>query len=405
LLVKVVNTAEPGDPAPVNLSADAKSLVDGNTEFALDLYQKLKEQPGNLFCSPYSISTALAMTRAGARGTTESEMAHVLHFTVPQENLPAAFAALTERMKRIQNRRITLTTANALWRQKGYHFLPAFLDQLRTGFDAESREVDFVGSPSAASGEINQWVGQKTAGKIKDIAAPGQFTSDTRLVLCNAIYFKGTWLKKFKEADTRPEPFHISTNQTVTASMMHQTGNFRTASSDDSAVQMLELPYSGRDLSMIILLPNSVLAGLLDAEAGLPDLERRLTAATLREWLTRLDRAGEEESIVALPRFTTTQEFELSGILKSMGIPTAFGAAADFSGVDATDQLFISGVMHKAFVEVNEAGTEAAAATTVTATLKAETVRFIADHPFLFLIRDNGTGSILFLGRIVDPTR
>jgi serpin B len=408
ILILASRTTTSDDPIPFNSSADAKALVDGNTGFALDLYQKLKDQPGNLFCSPYSISMALAMTYAGAHGTTANEMARTLHFTVSQEKLPPASGMLTARMKEIQGpNRITLTSANSLWSQQGCRFTTAFLDQLRTGYDGESREVDFVRAPAAASGEINNWVKEKTAGKIKEITAPDQFNTNTRLVLCNAIYFKGKWQKPFREESTRPAPFHVSTNETANVPMMWQTARFKMAQSDDGAVVLLELPYAGGDSSMVILLPASRPANVPGSEpSDLPVLERKLTVENLREWLKRLDQGDARETVVALPRFTTAHEFELSETLKSLGMTSAFGPAADFSGMDGTAPLFISGVFHKAFVEVNEAGTEAAAATVVRMTAaKAMAYSFVADHPFIFLIRDNGSGAILFLGRIIDPTR
>jgi serpin B len=393
-------------PIPFTASPEVKSAVDGNTAFALDLYQKLKDRPGNLFFSPYSVSTALAMTYAGARGQTESEMAKVLHFNPAQTNLPAVFAALGTRMNQIQRwNRITITTASSLWCQQDYRFTDTFLNLIHKYYDADARQVDFRHSPQAASNEINQWAERETKRKIKDVVEPGLFTDYTRLVLCDAIYFKGTWLNQFKVSDTKPAPFYVTTNETVTVPMMSQKTHFNTAQSDDSAVELLELPYSGGDLSMIILLPTSV-RELPDVEHNnLSDLEQKLTADNLWAWLFKLDQARSRETRVTLPRFTTTQGFELAKELKSLGMSSAFNDSADFSGLDGTTNLFISEVIHKAFVEVNEAGTEAAAATMVDATAMSITGSFTVDHPFIFLIRENGSGTILFLGRIVDPTK
>jgi len=391
---------------PFTASPEVKSAVEGNTAFALDLYQKLKDQPGNLFFSPYSISTSLAMTYAGAQGQTESEMAKALHFNLAQTNLPMAFGALGARMNQIQRwNRITLTTANSLWCQQDYRFTDAFLDLVHKYYDAEARHVDFKRSPQAASSEINQWVERKTKGKIKDVVEPGQFADLTQLVLCDAIYFKGKWLKQFKVSDTKPAPFHVTTNETVTVAMMYQHSEFKMAYSEDNTFELLELPYSGNDLSMIILLPDTM-AGLLDIErSSLSELEQKLTPHNLRDWLAKLDQASPHKTWVALPRFTTTQSFELAKELKSMGMPSAFNDSANFSGMDGTTNLFVSDVVHKAFVEVNEAGTEAAATTLVLVKTKSMSGRFIVDHPFIFLIRENGSGTILFLGRIVDPTK
>jgi serpin B len=406
ILALLIIAARPETPISFTVSPDVKSVVGGNTAFALDLYQKLKEQPGNLFFSPYSISTALAMTYAGARGQTESETTKVLHFNLAQTNLPAAFGALGARMNQIQRwNRITLVVANSLWCQQDYHFTDAFLDLVHKYYDAEARQVDFKHSPQAASSEINKWAERNTKGKIKGMLEPGQLAPDVRLVLCDAIYFKGKWQHQFKVSDTKSAPFHVTTNETVTVPMMYQKSHFKTARSDDSAVELLELPYSGGDLSMIILLPEVEFL-LPDVEQpGLPDLEQKLTAGNLRAWLAKLDQAGAHETWVALPRFTTTQSFELVKELQSLGMTSAFNGDADFSGLDVTTNLFVSDVIHKAFVEVNESGTEAAAVTLTMARTTGMARRFIVDHPFIFLIRENGSGSILFLGRIVDPTK
>jgi serpin B len=396
----------PATPRHFAASTEVKSTVDGNTAFALDLYQKLKDRPGNLFFSPYSISTSLAMTYAGARGQTETEMASVLHFNLAQTNLHAAFGALGTRMNRIQRwNRITLATANSLWCQKDYHFADVFLNLVHKFYHAEAREVDFKHSAPAAAKEINGWVKRQTNRKIKDAVEPGQFTDQTRLVLCNAIYFKGKWQHQFKVRDTEPAPFHVTTNETVTVPMMSQEAHFKTARSDDRAVELLELPYSGTDLSMIILLPEVDYPSPEVEQPGLPDLERKLTADNLRTWLAKLDQANSHETEVALPRFTTTQSFELAKELKSLGMPSAFNDSADFSGMEATTNLFVSDVIHKAFVEVNESGTEAAAVTLEFVSLRGRPESFTVDHPFIFLIRENGSGSILFVGRIVDPTK
>jgi serpin B len=391
---------------PFTASPEVKSVVEGNIAFALDLYQKLKDQPRNLFFSPYSISTTLAMTYSGARGQTEKEMAKVLHFNPAQTNIHSAFGALTERMNKIQRwNRITLATANSLWCQQDYQFTDAFLNLIHKYYGADARQVDFKHSAQAAS-EINQWVGRKTKRKIKDAVEPGQFTDLTRLVLCNAIYFKGEWLNQFKTSDTKPTPFHVTTNETVTVPMMYQHSEFKMARSDDSSVELLELPYSGIDLSMIILLPQVEYPSPDVEQPGLPDLEQKLTADNLYAWLAKLDQAHPHKTSVMLPRFTTTQSLELTKELKSLGMVSAFDKnTANFSGMDGAINLFISEVIHKAFIEVNEAGTEAAATTWGGAQPMSQSGSFIVDHPFIFLIRENGSGTILFLGRIVDPTK
>jgi len=397
----------PATPFSFTATPEVKSTVDGNTAFAIDLYQKLKDRPGNLFFSPYSISTSLAMTYAGARGGTETEMAKVLHFNLAQTNLPLAFGELASRMNRIQRwNRITLAAANSLWCQQDYRFTDTFLNLVHKYYRADARPVDFKRSAPAAANEINHWVERETKGKIRGAVEPGQFTDLTRLVLCNAIYFKGKWQHQFKKSDTEPAPFHVTTNETVTVPMMSQKAHFRQAHSDDDSVELLDLPYSGTDLSMIILLPQIEYASPDVENPGLPDLERKLTAENLRTWLEELDQANSHETRVALPRFATTQSFELAKELKSMGMASAFDdTTANFYGMDGTTNLVISDVIHKAFVDVDESGTEAAAVTISMVRTAGMAGRFIVDHPFIFLIRENGSGTILFLGRIVDPTK
>lgn len=396
----------PEKPIAFNPLPETKSVVEGNAAFALNLYQKLKEPPGNLFFSPYSISAALAMTHAGARGQTESEMAKVLHFDLPPEQLHSAFGALTERMKRIQRwNKISLITANSLWCQQDHRFTDDFQKLIRANYAAEARTVDFKHSPQAAAGDINKWVEQMTKGKIHAVADPAQFDTLTKLVLCNAIYFKGKWQHQFKVKDTKPAPFHVTTNQTVTVPMMWQKAHFKMAYSEDNTVELLEMPYSGNDLSMVILLPNTRRYLPDEEQPNLSDLEQQLTTNNLAAWLAKLDQTSPHETSVYLPRFTTTQSFDLADKLESLGLASAFNDRADFSGMDGTKMLYLSDVLHKAFVEVNEAGTEATAVTLTLVRTKGAADRFIVDHPFLFLIREHGSGSILFLGRIVDPTK
>ncbi len=377
-------------------SSIVKNVAPVDNRFALDLYAKLKDGEGNLFCSPYSISTALAMTWAGARGTTAEQMAKVLHF----ERIPAEIHADFKRLIESQNEAGTkgsyeLAVANALWGQKGYGFLKDYLDLVENNYHAALREVDFDHAIEEARQTINQWVEDKTKEKIKDLLKPGTLQQGTTLVLTNAIYFKGQWVLQFKEEKTKDEPFTLLDGKQIDVPMMHQTDKFGYVEDDD--VQVLELPYKGDDLSMVIVLPRKT--------DGIGELDKMLTAEKLNGWLTNLPK---REVIVSIPKFKMTCEFSLADVLKSMGMPDAFSRAADFSGMTGKKDLFISAVIHKAFVEVNEEGTEAAAATAVTmmrATAmpsKPDPV-FHADHPFIFMIRDIKTGAILFLGRMMNP--
>jgi serpin B len=380
------------------MGTDVSAVVEGNNRFALDLYARLRaDQPGNLFFSPGSLSTALAMTYAGARGETASQMAKVLHFTLPQEKLHPAFASLNRTWNPDGNGRgFRLSVANRLWGQEGFHFLPEFLAITREDYGAELAQVDLMGQTEKARQQINAWVEEQTQGKIRDLIPPGALDSLSRLVLTNAIYFKGDWTKPFDKGDTKDAPFHVTTRQKFDVPMMYQESRFPFWAGE--SLKILELPYGTGDLSIMVLLPDEI--------EGLAKLEARLTDDNLTRWLSGLRR---EKVRVYLPRFKLTSQFQLASTLKNLGMTLAFlSDEADFSGMDGKQDLFISAVLHKAFVDVNEEGTEAAAATGIVVGATAvlipkEPPVFRADHPFVFLIRDNRTESILFLGRLVNP--
>jgi serine protease inhibitor len=401
-------SAWPQTPRPFDASPEVESVVAANTAFAVDLYQRLKLNHENLFFSPYSISTALAMTYAGARGQTADEMAKALHLDSAQGGVQAAFGELTKRLNEVQRRNITLLATNSLWCQKEHPFTSAFLKVIRKDYGASGRTVDFIRDSEAARNEINSWVAAKTAGKIKDLIAPEQLRPLTRLVLCNAIYFKGKWQTQFRTSDTRPRPFYLSPNEMVTVPMMSLHAHFKLTYAGHGSIGLLELPYVGNDLSMVILLPVAEPPWQGPNQpriSELSDLEAKLTPQNLSSWLDQLDGVDASDADIAIPRFTTTQTFDLSEQLKSLGMSSAFGDSADFSGMDGMRDLYISDVVHKAYVEVDEHGTEAAAATSVQMVASAIVEPFVVDHPFIFLIRDNASGAILFLGRIVDPTK
>ena len=380
-------------------SIDTRKVVAGNTEFAVDLYGKMRTHEGNVFFSPYSISTALAMTCDGARGETEKQMAQTLHFNLPPDKLHPAFAAMERALNEVQQKgQVKLAVANSLWPQVGYEFLPDYLALCREYYSTSITPVDYKGHAEAARKTINDWVEAKTNRKIVELLKPGMVGGSTRLVLVNAIYFKGNWASQFEAKRTENGPFHVPLGKSISAPLMRQTRYFFYAESP--GLQVLELPYAGNDLSMLVLLPSKV--------DGLGDLEAELTAKNLTAWTANLE---SHEVQVLLPKFKSTSEFRLAGTLASLGMSDSFSGQADFSGMDGRKDLFISDVIHKAFVEVNEMGTEAAAATAVVMLAGAapSDPRFIpvfrADHPFLFLIRDNHNGSILFLGRVTDPTK
>ena len=338
------------------------------------------------------------MTYAGAAGETEKQMAQVLHFGLPQERLHPALQSLRDSSWPANpSQGFQLRVANRLWGQRGFTIQPAFQQTLRTNFGAELQPLDFAMQPDAARNTINDWVAQETSQKIRDLIAPGVLNSMTRLVLTDAIYFKGTWTDEFQKRGTKDAPFQVAVDQQVTVPLMQQTDDFKYAEIEDG--QILDLPYGGqRELSMVVLLPKQA--------DGLVKLESRLSSENMQTWLKGM---RSREVRVFLPRFTLTSQFRLRETLESLGMTLAFAPGqADFSGISSEQDLYISAVIHKAFVDVNEQGTEAAAATAVaiaptSALIPQEPVLFRADHPFVFLIRDNRSGSILFLGRVMNP--
>jgi len=371
-------------------------IVSGNTAFAFDLYAQLKDEDGNLFFSPYSISTALAMTYAGAKANTAEQMAETMHFSRYHREFHPMFGLAIDGLNQ-QGKKgdYQLSIANALWAQKDYPFLDSFIDLNKQYYKAGLENVDFINETEKTRQQINQWVEDRTNEKIKDLIPEGVLNALTRLVLTNAIYFKGDWASQFDKDNTKDADFFISPDKTVTAPLMHQKEYFKYGQTD--TLELLELPYKGDDLSMLVLLPKE--------KDGLAALEKELTAENLTAWQKRMYK---KEVLVYLPKFKMTSEFSLNDTLKAMGMSDAFDQLkADFSGMDGTKNLYISAVLHKAFVEVNEEGTEAAAATGVVMGLRsmpAPPPVFRADHPFVFIIKDNNTDSILFVGRVTDPT-
>jgi serpin B len=336
------------------------------------------------------------MTYAGARGNTETQIAQVLHFAPGQERLHATFAALETRLNSIQKEgHIWLSVANSLWPQKRYPFLQEYLALIRERYGVVITVVDYTTEAETARKMINEWVETRTESKIAELIKPGVLNPLTRLVLVNAIYFKGNWASKFDAKVTDNAPFWVTATNSISVPTMNQTRKLLYAQAD--GIQILELPYAGNDLSMIVLLPKKV--------DGLAELQEAMTPERLEKWTSNLE---ETEVVVFLPRFKMTSEFRLDATLASMGMPDAFDdAKANFAGMDGRpDWLYIAAVLHKASVDVNEEGTEAAAATAVVIATKSfpqPPVVFRADHPFIFLIRDNVTHSILFFGRVVKP--
>jgi serpin B len=382
------------------LKEQVAAVVEADNRFAFDLYKRLRADEGNLFFSPASISMALAMTYAGAAENTAAEMAKILHFEMPKAQLDQEMRALrTSWNTNNKKQGFRLDVANRLWGQEGYKFLDTFLRVTRMDYGAELEQLDFAKETEKARRTINQWVEEHTQDKIKNLIRSADAVRGARLVLTNAVYFKGDWSTPFHKNRTKAEDFQVSANRKMKAPLMHQQHWFRYAAVDD--LQVLDLPYGDGSLSMVVVLPEKV--------EGLGGLEGRLTNPNLQTWMARMK---SEEVIVFLPKFKTTAEFQLRNTLKSMGMASAFDpSTADFSGMTDGKDLFISAVIHKAFVDLNEEGTEAAAATGVIMPPHAVRTKpkkpsiFRADHPFVFLIRDRRNGAILFLGRMIDPSK
>ena len=374
-------------------------LIEGNSAFAFDLYQALREQEGNLFYSPHSISVALAMTYAGARGETAEQMADTLQFLLDQERLHPAFnwldAELASRGEGAQGKDdegFRLNIVNAIWGQKDYGFLTTFLDVLAENYGAGLRILDFMNETEKSRLAVNEWVSEQTEERIKDLIPEGVITSLTRLVLTNAIYFNAAWEYPFDEDVTADGPFYLLDGGQVIVSMMKQTEVFGYTEGD--GYQAVELQYDGGELSMIVLLP----------EAGnFQVFEEGLQADKASDIISGLQPTG---VALTMPKFEFDSEFSLTDTLAGMGMPIAFSGTADFSGMTGSPYLFISEVIHKACVSLDEAGTEAAAATAVImdeSETPGEPIEVTIDRPFIFLIRDIETGAILFVGRVMNP--
>jgi len=390
-------------------------IVEGNNVFATELYaQVAKTSEGNLFFSPNSIHTALGMTYLGARGKTAQEMADVLHLALNRDQIAQAFGELTRTLnspqmvleeeyldREYKQKEVPvyqLSIANALWAMKDYPFREEYITEVRGPFDAELRELDFMNDPEPSRYTINEWVENKTNQKIKELLPPGIIRNDTRLVLTNAIYFMSNWAETFKKQKTKDLPFTMTDGWKVSCPQMFQQDYFGYMETND--FQGLSIPYKGHDLEMVIFLPKNT--------DGLPTLEKKFTVKNLNRWMAQFKH---QEVKVTLPKFKFSYTASLGDMLKAMGMNLAFiWPGADFSIMTMAKDLFISAVLHKAFVAVDEEGTEAAAATGVMMSSGAEPLLekiepkiFKADHPFLFVIRHKKTDAIVFTGRLTNP--
>ncbi len=368
-----------------------------NNKFAFDLIREIPFGDDNMVVSPFSISTALAMTYTGAREATLEEMATVMHFDRNQERFHKEYGEYLSSLKKIAAENIQLNIANSLWAQEDYHFLESFFDINKTHYNSETFQVNFRTNREQVRTNINDWVFDETREKIKDLIAPGVLTDDTRLVLVNAIHFLGPWLTEFDPNITRENVFNLHTRQTVMAEFMHRTDHFNYY--QDEQLQALEIPYTGEDFSMLLLLPRE--------GTSLEELEKDMNAFTFAEMITEMQH---KEVDVFIPKYEAETKLDLEQTLMAMGMQTPFNRMADFSGMTGKLDLKIDKVIHQAMIEVAEEGTEAAAATAVIVIRKTSidpeprTV-FMANRPFLFFIKDNTYNSILFAGRVMNPSK
>jgi serpin B len=371
------------------------AVVSANNQFAFDLYSQFKEESKdeNIFFSPYSISVALTITYEGARGQTAKEMLSVLHIPEAPNLRRSNFAKIINEINK-PDKKYKLSTANALWAQKGYKFLEAYTNTIEKYYGGRVTNLDFVKEGEKSRQTINRWVEEQTYNKIRDLIPKGFLTEATILVLTNAIYFNGTWGLQFDPKDTRDENFTTITGQIVKVPMMRLIGEdteFNYAETDE--IQILEMPYEGEDLSMLIILPK---------ENNLEDVEESITPEKLSKWKDMLKKQRVD---IYIPKFKFETKYFMAKTLAKMGMPTAFTESADFSGMDETKKLYIQDVIHQAFVEVNEKGTESAGTTAVIMEGEHITPVFRADRPFIFIIQQKDTGNILFLGRVSDPSK
>ncbi|XP_030737408.1 serpin B6-like isoform X2 [Globicephala melas] len=376
------------------------ALLEANGTFALTLLKHLGEDSSqNVFISPISISSALAMVLMGAQGDTAAQMSQALSLSRSSGgggDVHQDFQNLLTEVNRTGTQYL-LRTANRLFGEKTYDFLPSFKDACRKFYQAEMEELDFISAAEESRKHINTWVAQRTEGNIIDLLSPGSVDSMTSLVLVNAIYFKGNWENQFNKQHTKERPFKVSKNVEKPVQMMFKKSTFKMTYIEEISTKILVLPYVGSELSMIIMLP--------DESTDLKTVEKELTYEKFVEW-TRPDLLDEEEVEVSLPRFKLRESYDLEGVLRALGVTDAFeGARADFSAMSAQSNLCLSRVVHKAFVEVDEQGTEAAAATAAVLMLRCAriTPRFCADHPFLFFIQHSKTRGLLFCGRLSCP--
>jgi serpin B len=371
------------------------SIVEASNSFALNLYSQFRDGDANMFFSPLSISNVGAMLYEGAHNNTADQILDVFGFPKGNKERRSFFAELHQRLN-ASGRPYTLRTANALWAEKTYRFLKEYVDTIKNYYGGEARNIDFVNDTEGSTNLINDWVDSKTEHRITDMFGPGSLNKLTRLILTNAIYFKGDWARQFDKSYTNDENFYVKPDKAVKVPMMNMlSDSFYFRYAEDERMQVLEMPYKGNDLSMLVFLPKkNDLRGMEESidSKKLMDLRRRMHGQKVNIWM---------------PKFELKTSYNLNSTLKDMGMSLPFGISADFSGMDGTHDLYVDQMKHNAFVRVDEEGTEAAAATGATMLLRAvmepQPKIFRADHPFMFTINECYSGNILFMGRVINP--
>lgn len=364
-----------------------------SSKFALDIYKQFAgEFEDNIFFSPFSISIAMGMTYAGAEGETKEQIAQVFNFPLNDKNLHKELGSTQRQIVSRGSKGVEISIANQLWADKQYKFKCSYLRGVKRAYGAPVKRMAFRSNPDESRKEINSWVEKQTRDRIKDLLPSGSISDMTALVLTNAIYFKGQWDVKFKEENTKQGTFTTLSRKEVTVDMMTIQEKFNLYQGD--GIQLIELPYSGKEFSMLVLLPNE--------GVSIKDVEKKLTLENLNR---HIDLMAQSDVLLSLPKFKFDSEFELKTVLTRMGMPIAFSNRADLSRMSGNKELKIDEVYHKAFVEVSEEGTEAAAATAVVIVRKSVTipVEFNANRPFIFIIRENSSGNMLFMGRVTNP--
>ena len=372
-------------------SSAATSVTEGQTRFGLELYRQLGAKPGNIFLSPASISVALGMVYAGAQGETAAEMARALHY--PAGGVHEEMAVLLRGLP-VDREGRRLSIGNALWVQKSFPLKAGYADLLRLHYGSGARQVDFVEAPVEAIATVNRWAEDNSAGRIKTILRRSDINERTRLVLTNAVYFKADWLRQFSALQTRPRPFHLPDGSSVSVPMMRQRGPFRLL--DAPTFQAVEMPYKGEEFSMLLFLPKE--------KDGLPAFENLLDGQALSGWIDALMSSAPADLELVVPKLELDTRASLVPALQALGMRRAFTDQAELRGM-ADAELFVSDVIHQTYLRVDEQGTEAAAVTAALVEIESMPRTFHADHPFFFVIRDNRTSTLLFVGRIEQPSR